>query len=162
MKQSIIGAGKFDIVFDNNARKLADVEPLVEAIVATGGCEQFIFMSSAGVYGPTDLLPLDESTPGDPNSRHKEKLSCENYLDSQGFNWTSVRPVYIYGPLNYNPAGRASSSTEWRAAGPSACPSAASSSRSSVIAKTWQTSWLPASGTPTCPSRPTTSPARST
>ena len=34
-------------------------------------------MSSAGVYGPTDVLPLSEENPGDPNSRHKEKLQCE-------------------------------------------------------------------------------------
>lgn len=106
LKAAVSGAGKFDIVYDNNARKLTDVEPLVAGIEATGGCEQFIFMSSAGVYGPTDILPLNEATPGDPNSRHKEKLSCENYLDSKGFNWTSVRPVYIYGPLNYNPVER--------------------------------------------------------
>jgi len=106
LKAAVAGAGKFDIVYDNNARKLTDVDPLVAGIEATGGCEQFIFMSSAGVYGPTDILPLNEATPGDPNSRHKEKLSCENFLDSKGFNWTSIRPVYIYGPLNYNPVER--------------------------------------------------------
>jgi len=106
LQAAVAGAGKFDIVFDNNARKLSDVEPLVAGIEATGGCEQYVFMSSAGVYGPTDLLPLSEATPGDPSSRHKEKLSCENYLDTKGFNWTSIRPVYIYGPLNYNPVER--------------------------------------------------------
>jgi len=106
IKAVVTGAGKFDVVFDNNARKLTDVQPLVEAIEQTGGCEQFFFMSSAGVYGPTDVLPLSEKTPGDPNSRHKEKLSCENLLDQKGFNWTSIRPVYIYGPLNYNPVER--------------------------------------------------------
>jgi len=106
LKAAVAGAGKFDIVFDNNVRKLAEVQPLVEAIQSTGGCEQFFLMSSAGVYGPTEVLPLNEATPGDPNSRHKEKLSCENYLNAQGLNWTSIRPVYIYGPLNYNPVER--------------------------------------------------------
>eukprot|EP00930_Biecheleria_cincta_P004653 TRINITY_DN105574_c0_g1_i1.p1 TRINITY_DN105574_c0_g1~~TRINITY_DN105574_c0_g1_i1.p1 ORF type:complete len:447 (-),score=101.89 TRINITY_DN105574_c0_g1_i1:107-1447(-) len=106
MKAAITAAGKFDIVFDNNVRKLAEVQPLVEAIEASGGCEQFILMSSAGVYGPTDVLPLSETNPGDPNSRHKEKLSCENYLQQKGLNWTSIRPTYIYGPLNYNPVER--------------------------------------------------------
>merc|ERR1712151_46344 len=53
-----------------------------------------------------DVLPLGEANPGDPNSRHKEKLSCENYLAEKGLNWTSIRPVYIYGPLNYNPVER--------------------------------------------------------
>lgn len=69
------------------------------ACQAKGGCEQFIVMSSAGVYGPTDVLPLNESTPGDPKSRHKDKLACENFLAQEGLNWTSIRPVYIYGPL---------------------------------------------------------------
>jgi len=105
-KKAIVEAGKFDIVYDNNARKLDDVTPLVEAIQETGGCEQFFFMSSAGVYGPTDVLPLNEATAGDPKSRHAAKLECENMLDSKGFNWTSIRPVYIYGPLNYNPVER--------------------------------------------------------
>ncbi|CAE8610374.1 unnamed protein product [Polarella glacialis] len=106
MKAAITAAGKFDIVFDNNVRKLEEVKPLVEAIEASGGCEQFILMSSAGVYGPTDVLPLTEQNPGDPNSRHKEKLQCEDYLKAKGLNWTSIRPVYIYGPLNYNPVER--------------------------------------------------------
>eukprot|EP00929_Paragymnodinium_shiwhaense_P030333 TRINITY_DN1720_c0_g1_i3.p2 TRINITY_DN1720_c0_g1~~TRINITY_DN1720_c0_g1_i3.p2 ORF type:complete len:475 (+),score=123.45 TRINITY_DN1720_c0_g1_i3:123-1547(+) len=106
VKKVCAEAGHFDVVYDNNARKLEDVQILVDAIEATGGCDQFIFMSSAGVYGPTQVLPLNEATPGDPNSRHKEKLSCENLLDSKGYNWTSIRPVYIYGPLNYNPVER--------------------------------------------------------
>lgn len=39
----------------------------------------------------------------DPKSRHKGKLETEDLLASKGVNWTSIRPVYIYGPLNYNP-----------------------------------------------------------
>lgn len=39
----------------------------------------------------------------DPQSRHKGKLDTESLLQSKGVNFTSVRPVYIYGPLNYNP-----------------------------------------------------------
>lgn len=103
IKTAVAGAGKFDIVFDNNVRKLEELQPLVEGLMASGGCEQFFLMSSAGVYGPTDVLPLNESTPGDPKSRHKEKLDCELYLASKNMNWTSIRPVYIYGPMNYNP-----------------------------------------------------------
>lgn len=39
----------------------------------------------------------------DPKSRHKGKLDTESLLASRGVNWTALRPVYIYGPLNYNP-----------------------------------------------------------
>ena len=31
------------------------------------------------------------------------KLNTEEALEKRGVNWTSIRPVYIYGPLNYNP-----------------------------------------------------------
>ena len=31
------------------------------------------------------------------------KLDTEKLLTDRGVNFTSVRPVYIYGPLNYNP-----------------------------------------------------------
>ena len=31
------------------------------------------------------------------------KLITEELLEKRGVNWTSIRPVYIYGPLNYNP-----------------------------------------------------------
>lgn len=92
---------------------------------------RFIYCSSAGVYKKSDLLPhfevrqtitfcycdefilrkllmffieFDEQTDEvDPKSRHKGKLETESLLDSRGVNWTSIRPVYIYGPLNYNP-----------------------------------------------------------
>lgn len=36
-------------------------------------------------------------------SRHQGKLDTEDFLEKSGVNWTSIRPVYIYGPLNYNP-----------------------------------------------------------
>ncbi|CAK9114805.1 Chloroplast stem-loop binding protein of 41 kDa b [Durusdinium trenchii] len=106
LKRAISAAGKFDVVFDNNVRKLEEIQPVVRGVKAKGGCQQFIMMSSAGVYGPTDVLPLSEATPGDPKSRHKDKLACEKFLQSEGLNWTSIRPVYIYGPLNYNPVER--------------------------------------------------------
>ena len=31
------------------------------------------------------------------------KLDTEKLLTDKGITFTSVRPVYIYGPLNYNP-----------------------------------------------------------
>jgi nucleoside-diphosphate-sugar epimerase len=39
----------------------------------------------------------------DLKSRHKGKLYTEALLQERGVNFTSIRPVYIYGPLNYNP-----------------------------------------------------------
>ncbi len=34
---------------------------------------------------------------------YQGKLDTESLLSEKGVNWTSIRPVYIYGPLNYNP-----------------------------------------------------------
>ena len=48
-------------------------------------------------------MPHMEKDATDLNSRHKGKLNMEAHLQSVGVNYTSVRPVYIYGPLNYNP-----------------------------------------------------------
>ncbi|GFZ07248.1 chloroplast RNA binding protein [Actinidia rufa] len=54
-------------------------------------------------YLKSDLLPHFETDAVDPKSRHKGKLETESLLESKDVNWTSIRPVYIYGPLNYNP-----------------------------------------------------------
>ena len=49
------------------------------------------------------MMPHREEDPVDYNSRHKGKLYTEELLHNSGVNYTSIRPVYIYGPLNYNP-----------------------------------------------------------
>ncbi|KAI5008066.1 hypothetical protein ZWY2020_009114 [Hordeum vulgare] len=76
VKTSLSAKG-FNVVYDINGREATEVSPILEA---------FIYCSSAGVYLKSYLLP------------HFESL-----LETSGVNWTSIRPVYIYGPLNYNP-----------------------------------------------------------
>ncbi|KAK6242932.1 hypothetical protein QUC31_009341 [Theobroma cacao] len=83
-----------------SGREADEVEPILDALP---NLEQYIYCSSAGVYLKSDLLPHCETDAVDPKSRHKGKLNTENLLASRGVNWTSLRPVYIYGPLNYNP-----------------------------------------------------------
>jgi nucleoside-diphosphate-sugar epimerase len=99
-----LGGEQFDAVFDNNARELTDTQPLVE--IFRDRIQHFVYMSSAGVYLESDLLPYMESDATDPKSRHKGKLHTEAYLKeaftSYGFPYTSIRPTYIYGPQNYN------------------------------------------------------------
>jgi nucleoside-diphosphate-sugar epimerase len=48
-------------------------------------------------------MPHIEGDAVDPNSRHKGKFETEAYLAESGIPWTAIRPVYIYGPQNYNP-----------------------------------------------------------
>lgn len=90
----------FDAVFDNNGRELSDTQPLAE--IFKGRVQHFIYMSSAGVYQKTDQLPHMEGDTVDPKSRHKGKHDTETYLAAEGIPFTSIRPTYIYGPMNYN------------------------------------------------------------
>uniref|UniRef100_A0A2N9FGE1 NAD-dependent epimerase/dehydratase domain-containing protein n=1 Tax=Fagus sylvatica TaxID=28930 RepID=A0A2N9FGE1_FAGSY len=98
--KSSLSAEGFDVVYDINGREAEEVEPILDALPKL---EQYIYCSSAGVYLKTDLPPHYEVDAVDPKSRHKGKLETESLLKSRGVNWTSLRPVYIYGPLNYNP-----------------------------------------------------------
>ncbi|MBF2047272.1 MAG: NAD-dependent epimerase/dehydratase family protein [Leptolyngbya sp. IPPAS B-1204] len=91
---------EFDAIFDNNGRELSDTQPLVE--IFKDRVKHFVYVSSAGVYQKSDQMPHVESDPVDPNSRHKGKFATEQYLAEQGIPFTAIRPVYIYGPQNYN------------------------------------------------------------
>ncbi|BDA44971.1 probable UDP-glucuronic acid decarboxylase 1 [Coccomyxa sp. Obi] len=91
---------KFDAVYDMNGREADEADLILGAL---GDVGQYIFCSSAGVYLKSSQMPHFEDDAGDPKSRHKGKLETEDLLEKKGVNWTSVRPVYIYGPLNYNP-----------------------------------------------------------
>ncbi|KAL3538310.1 hypothetical protein ACH5RR_001676 [Cinchona calisaya] len=98
--KSSLAAEGFDVVYDINGREAVEAEPIIDALP---NLEQYIYCSSAGVYLKTDCPPHFETDAVDPKSRHKGKLETESLLDARGVNWTSIRPVYIYGPLNYNP-----------------------------------------------------------
>jgi nucleoside-diphosphate-sugar epimerase len=91
---------RFDAIFDNNGRELSDTQPLVELF--GDQVQHFVYVSSAGVYQKSDQMPHIEGDAVDPNSRHKGKFQTEAYLADQEVPFTSVRPVYIYGPQNYN------------------------------------------------------------
>jgi nucleoside-diphosphate-sugar epimerase len=91
---------QFDAVFDNNGRELSDTQPLAELF--KDRVQHFVYVSSAGVYLKSDQMPHVEGDPVDPKSRHKGKFETETYLTEAGIPFTSIRPVYIYGPQNYN------------------------------------------------------------
>ncbi|GAB4821789.1 hypothetical protein N2152v2_008835 [Parachlorella kessleri] len=99
MRTALKGRG-FQVVYDMNGREAAEAVPVLDALP---DLEQYIFCSSAGVYKKSEQMPHREEDEVDHKSRHKGKLETEDLLEHRGVNWTSVRPVYIYGPLNYNP-----------------------------------------------------------
>ncbi|MBR8829745.1 MAG: hypothetical protein N5P05_001303 [Chroococcopsis gigantea SAG 12.99] len=90
----------FDAIFDNNGRELEDTRPLVE--IFAHKVKHFVYVSSAGVYLASEQMPHVEGDAVDPKSRHKGKHETEAYIAGSGIPWTSIRPVYIYGPQNYN------------------------------------------------------------
>jgi UDP-glucose 4-epimerase len=65
----------FDAIFDNNGRELSDTQPLAEMF--KDRVQHFVYMSSAGVYLPSDALPHVEGDPVDPKSRHRGKHETE-------------------------------------------------------------------------------------
>lgn len=99
IKQGLEGK-RFQVVYDLNGREASDAQPFVSLLK---DLDQYIFCSSAGVYLKSDQMPHREEDSTDPKSRHKGKLDTEKLLLDSGITWTSIRPVYIYGPLNYNP-----------------------------------------------------------
>lgn len=99
LKEKLAGQ-KFDAIFDNTGRELADTKPLVELF--KDQIAHFIYVSSAGVYLPSEQMPHREDDPLDPQSRHKGKYETEAYLKAEGVPFTSIRPTYIYGSGNYN------------------------------------------------------------
>ena len=91
----------FDVIVDSSGRTLDDSCAVVER---TGPpSHRFVYVSSAGVYADSELWPLSEESPTDPQSRHAGKLHTEAWLRQQGIPFTSFRPTYIVGPGNYNP-----------------------------------------------------------
>ena len=92
---------KFDAVYDMNGREASDTAPLADMF--NGKVDHFIYMSSAGVYKKSLTMPHIENDAEDVKSRHKGKLETEAYLKKIGIPFTSIRPTYIYGPMNYNP-----------------------------------------------------------
>lgn len=98
--KSKLAGESFDAVFDNNGRELSDTQPLAELFADK--VSHFVYVSSAGVYLKSDQMPHVEGDPVDPKSRHRGKFETEDYLAKAGIPFTSIRPVYIYGPQNYN------------------------------------------------------------
>ena len=91
----------FDVIVDSSGRTLADSRAVLEITGAPS--HRFVYVSSAGVYADSELWPLSETSPTDPESRHAGKLDTEAWLLAQKIPFTSFRPTYIVGAGNYNP-----------------------------------------------------------
>jgi len=97
----------FDVVFDNTAYHVSDLEPLVGLFA--GRLQQFVFTSSAAVYRRSYVQPVQEAfrthDPSDSDPRKGYgvgKVQCEQYLlarfHQHGFPATSLRVSHTLGP----------------------------------------------------------------
>ena len=101
---AVLEGQRYDVIVDSSGRKLDDSR---RVLAITGApSHRFVYVSSAGVYATSELWPLTEASPTDPQSRHAGKADTETWLRSEGIPFTSFRPTYIYGPGNYNPIER--------------------------------------------------------
>ena len=91
----------FDVIVDSSGRTLDDSRAVIERTGAPS--HRFLYVSSAGVYADSELWPLTEDSPTDPQSRHSGKLDTEAWLSAEKIPFTSFRPTYIVGACNYNP-----------------------------------------------------------
>tara|TARA_Y100001968_G_C19452742_1_gene769928 strand:+ start:8993 stop:9898 length:906 start_codon:yes stop_codon:yes gene_type:complete len=97
----ILSGKTFDVIIDSSGRTLEDTSSVISH---TGYPNfRFIYISSAGVYMKSEILPVNETFSIDHQSRHIGKSKTENWLIKEGIPFTSFRPTYIYGPGNYNP-----------------------------------------------------------
>ena len=97
----ILASKTFDVIIDTSGRILEDTKNVLE--ITGSPSYRFLYISSAGIYDKSDLLPINEGSPIDPSSRHIGKVNTEQWLIDKGIPFTSFRPTYIYGPGNYNP-----------------------------------------------------------
>ena len=99
----------FDIVFDNTAYHVKDLEPMVELF--RGRVRHFVFTSSAAVYRRRFVQPTLESfrrhdpTDGDPRKGYGVgKVQCEDFLMAEhagnGFPATVLRVSHTLGPMS--------------------------------------------------------------
>jgi len=68
--------------------------------------QQFIYLSSCGVFGTLNKFPADESHPCNPRYEYeKAKYKAEQLVNkaiSKGFPATIIRPSHVYGPGDLN------------------------------------------------------------
>lgn len=94
---------EFDVVFDNTAYAVADLEPMVELF--HGRVQHFVFTSSVAVYKRSFIQPVLETSAThaiddeDPRKAYGVgKVRSERYLDESGIPWTSLRVTHTIGP----------------------------------------------------------------
>ncbi|KAF5733957.1 hypothetical protein HS088_TW16G00398 [Tripterygium wilfordii] len=85
-----------DVVLDNNGKDLDTVRPVVDWAKSIG-VKQFLYISSAGIYKPTDEPPHVE---GDVVKADAGHVGVEKYIEEIFGSWAIFRPQYMIGSGN--------------------------------------------------------------
>lgn len=92
----VLEGSTFDSVLDNNGKDLDAVSPVVDW-AKSSGAKQFLFISSAGIYKPTEEPPHVE---GDAVKADAGHVAVEKYISETFDSWASFRPQYMIGSGN--------------------------------------------------------------
>lgn len=92
----VLDGAAFDVVLDNNGKDLEAVRPVADWAKSIG-VQQFLFVSSAGIYKTTDEPPHVE---GDVVKADAGHVGVEQYIAGTFANWASFRPQYMIGSGN--------------------------------------------------------------
>uniref|UniRef100_A0ACD5Y6G2 Uncharacterized protein n=1 Tax=Avena sativa TaxID=4498 RepID=A0ACD5Y6G2_AVESA len=107
-----VGGATFDVVLENNGKDLDAVRPVADW-AKSAGVGQFLFISSARIYTPTDQPPHVE---GDAVKESAGHVGVEKYIAAAEFgSWASFRPQYMIG------SGNNKDCEEWNRAEAAAC-----------------------------------------
>jgi nucleoside-diphosphate-sugar epimerase len=99
LKTALAKFDEFEIVFDITAYQPEHLT--IPLQVLKNRVKKWAFVSSAGVYANSDILPLEENSPKVNKMPHLGKLQCEEILKStENLISFFIRPAYIYGPDN--------------------------------------------------------------
>lgn len=86
----------YDVVLDNNGKDLDTVRPVADWAKSCG-VKQFLYISSAGIYKPTEEPPHVE---GDVVKGDASHVGVEKYLAEIFESWAIFRPQYMIGSGN--------------------------------------------------------------
>ncbi|KAL4382973.1 hypothetical protein GQ457_15G022860 [Hibiscus cannabinus] len=93
---TVVAGATFDVVLDNNGKDLDSVRPVIDW-AKSAGAKQFLFISSAGIYKPTDQPPHVE---GDVVKADAGHVGVEKYIAEVFSSWAIFRPQYMIGSGN--------------------------------------------------------------
>lgn len=97
--QSLLGEGeKFDYIWDNASKKPEAAGKAICDCAKTWDPKLYTYVSSAGMYQPTDdqVFPMSEDTPIKASAG--QALFDKYAAEELGLPFVSFRPQYIYGP----------------------------------------------------------------